>query len=107
MELRDIKFTREEFSLIIKGLDALPLQGQTGELMGELLDSMLTDKIPAEIKRESDRKKAEMKRKKNVETQQLKEDCTILQSKLIQLRRFMEQNDMIVEAQNIIDGKLN
>ena len=105
MELKDIKFTRDEFQMLIKGLDALPSQGQSGELMGDLVEMMLLDKVPNEIKMERERKKAQEKRKKESEIEQLKEDCTILQSKLIQLRRYMEQNDMIAEAQDIIDSK--
>jgi hypothetical protein len=105
MELKDIKFTKEEFSMLIKGLDALPNAGSTGELMGELIDFMVSDNIPPEVKMMKERKKVEAKRKREMETQQLKEDCTILQSKLIHLRRFMEQNDMIAEAQDIINGK--
>jgi hypothetical protein len=104
MELKDLKFTRDEFDMLIKGIEGLPHQDQAGELMGELIGSMLSDKMPQEMKIARERDIAKKKQTKDMERAHLKENCCILQSKLIQLRRYMESNDMIMEAQDIINN---
>lgn len=104
MELKDIKFTKEDFDMLIKGLEALPTSGQVGELMGDLMESIVMDKAPDAIKREFQAKKARKEKEKERQTAQIKEDCWILQAKLVQLRRYLEQNKLIAEAQDIING---
>jgi len=105
MDLKDIKFTKEDFDMLIKGLEGLPHQGQAAELIAELMETMVLEKAPEEFKRERAMKKAQKEQHKERETEQLKEDCWILQAKLVQLRRYMEQNQLIAEAQDIIDSK--
>jgi hypothetical protein len=104
MELHEIKFTKEEFNMIIKGIEGLPHQDSTGELMGGLLESILLDKMPPEVKKKRDMDQARENAKKKLLKDNLKEDCCILQAKLIQLRRYMEANNMIIEAQEIINN---
>ena len=105
MELKDIKFTKDEFDMLIKGIEGLPNQDAASDIMSGLLDCIISDKISDEMKAKRDADKARKERKKEQEKEILKENCCILQSKLIQLRRFMEQNDLLVQAQEIIDGK--
>ena len=105
MELAEIKFTKDDFDMMIKGIEVLPNQDAAGDIMAGLLDCVIGDKLPEEVRRKRDEDNERKNRKKQVEKEILKENCCILQSKLIQLRRFMEQNNMLVEAQNIIDGK--
>ena len=104
MELKDIKLTKEDFDMLIKGIEALPSQGQAGELITDLMESMLSDKIPEEARMERERTKARRAKDKEREKEELKENCWILQAKLIQLRRYMEQNKLIAEAQDIINS---
>lgn len=105
MELKDLKFTKDEFDMLIRGLEELPNGDQAGELMGGLIETLLLEKMPDDLKRKRDIDQAREKKAKEIKKALLKENCCILQSKLIQLRRYMESNDMIIEAQDIIDGK--
>ena len=105
MELKEIKFTKDEFDMMIKGIEGLPNQDAAGNIMSGLLDCMLGDKLPEEVRAKMEREKVRKERIKEQEKEILKENCCILQSKLIQLRRYMEQNDMLMEAQNILNGK--
>lgn len=104
MELKDIKFTKEEFDLLIKGIEGLPSQDTAGDLMTGLLECMLTDKISPEVQAKREREKAIKEQAKKREKEALKENCWILQAKLVQLRRYLEQNKLLAEAQDIIDG---
>jgi hypothetical protein len=104
MELKDIKFTKEEFDLLIKGVEGLPDQDTAGDLMTGLIECMLTDKIPPELMAKREREKAMKEKAKKMEKETLKENCWILQAKLVQLRRYLEQNKLLAEAQDIING---
>lgn len=105
MDLKDLKFTKEDFDMLIKGIEGLPNQDTAGELMSGLLDAMLGGKLPPEerAKMKEKHRRERMEKEKMKET--LREDCYLLQAKLIRLRRYMEQNDLIMEAQDIIDGR--
>jgi len=104
MDLKDIKFTKEDFDMLIKGLEALPHQGQAGEFMADLMETMVLERAPEEFKRERAQQKARKEQEKEKQVEQMKEDCWILQAKLVQLRRYMEQNKLIAEAQDIINS---
>ena len=104
MELKEIKFTKEEFDMLIKGIECLPHQDRAEDLMSSLLDSVFDGKLSDDMKAKRDADKARKSQKKEMEKENLKENCWILQSKLIQLRRFMEQNNILMEAQDIING---
>jgi hypothetical protein len=104
MELKDIKFTKDEFDMLIKGIEVLPNQDAASDIMSGLLDCILSDKISNEARAKMEMEKARKEKKKQIENEILKENCCILQSKLIQLRRFMEQNDLLVQAQEIINN---
>ena len=43
MELKDLKFTKDEFDMIIKGIEGLPHQDQAGDLMGDILETVLLE----------------------------------------------------------------
>lgn len=104
MELKDIKFTKEEFDLLIKGIEGLPNHDTAGDLMTGLLECMISEKISPEAQAKRDREKSIKEQTKKREKEALKENCWILQAKLIQLRRYLEQNKLLAEAQDIING---
>ncbi len=105
MDLKDIRLTKEDFDMLIKGLEALPTHGAAGDLMADLMETMVLEKAPESFKKERAMQKAKKEKEKELKVSQMKEDCWILQAKLVQLRRYMEQNKLIAEAQDIIDGK--
>lgn len=104
MELKDIKFTKEEFDLLIKGVEGLPNQDTASDLMTGLIECMITDKIPPELQAKREREKIIKEQARKRDKEVLKENCWILQAKLVQLRRYLEQNKLLAEAQDIING---
>ena len=91
--LKSINLTENDFDMMVKGLDALPNKDAAGEMMGDLLFGMLSkgaDDIGT-AKLEIDKQKAKAKRDRDM----LTEDVRVLQGKLILLKRYLLENDLM------------
>lgn len=101
-QIKMLNLTEEDFKLLVDGLESLPERGLAGEMMGDLIGSMLADKNPeAQEKIKRDR---EMKaRKQESEKQLLKENIRILQGKLLMLKRSLQENKLLSDTYEIIN----
>ena len=93
-QIKSLGLTVNDFELIIKGLDAIPSSERSGELMGGVLDMLLSRSDPgaaAEIKRKMDIERAKRKRELDI----MMEDVKLLQGKLIMLKRLLIENDLM------------
>lgn len=101
--LRNLSLTERDFDLMVQGLEHLPNKDTAGELMGELLFGAIVkdEEERQKMKMDRDRQRAQQMREK----QALVEDSKILQGKLLMLKRFLIENDLLKEANSIINPK--
>lgn len=103
MELKDLDLSEADFILIVKALDYLPESGFAGEMITELMGALLVKdpnqraRLQAEIKHKS--------RGKDAEKEILKEDCRILQGKLLMFKRYLMQTHALKQANDILNKK--
>lgn len=102
MNLSDIKLTKQDFDMLIEGLSLIPGKHNSFDIMKTLLTAPMNSDKNAFDKWEADREREIIKRKKESVIDE--ENATILKAKLIQLRRYMEENNLLLEAQDIIDS---
>jgi len=105
MEIPKLKLSNREFKLIFDGLENLPNKDAAGEIMLGLMTAAIckTDEEKEKMKRTN----AEEKEKKEAEKEMLLEDIKILQAKLIQLKRWMTENNLIEQSIEILSDNKN
>lgn len=104
-DLKDLNLSDEDFSLLIQGLDALPQKDQAGEMMSDLIGTVLFD---GKMKEEFERKRKQDLVKKQAAKDKLIEDTKILQGKLLMMKRFMQENNLMKDVNNILgDDRTN
>lgn len=89
--------TREDIDVLIEATEAWESKDAAGELMGDLLQGMLSrgdEKTLAEMKQ----RKMEETRKREQEKKLRKERSIILRAKLISLRDSMDADSLLKEA---------
>jgi hypothetical protein len=100
-DLQNLSLTENDFKLLVDGLDELPNKGATGEIFSALLSNMvLKDDPEAKAKFENDREVEKQKRLK--EKDLMMEEVKILQGKLLLLKRFLIQNNLLKQAHDLI-----
>lgn len=92
-DIKRLNLTEKDFQLLMEGLENLPHKHVGAELLTDLL-------IGAVAKTDEDRqafaKKQEIvQQKKIAERQLLKEDVAVLLGKLIQLKRYLIENNLM------------
>ena len=104
-QLKNLGLTANDFKLLVDGLDALPERFATGEFMSDLLVTMLEDKKEPGQPRSSviSDYHHDQKKKRQREKEFIKEECKILQGKLLMLKRFMQQQGALNETIDIIN----
>lgn len=101
-QIKLLNLTDDDFKLLVDGLDALPNTGLAGEMMGDILASMLIkDDDPAKKKVLLEREEA--KRKKKAQQDIMIENIKILQGKLLMLKRYMQENKLLADTYDIIN----
>lgn len=99
--LESLNLTSKDFDLLVQGLDALPNKGEAADLMVSLLGGMLAkDNDEAREKWEKSREKE--KAKKEGDRLLMIEEVKILQGKLLMLKRYLMENKLLADAQQII-----
>lgn len=99
--LKNLNLTDNDFKMLIDGLDALPQRGQIGELMVDLLASTMIKNPESRIKIE---RELELKKKKQESAKEiLIEDAKILQGKLLMLKRYLAENKMLAEVNEVLN----
>lgn len=104
-DLKNFGLTVKDFDLLIDGLETLPEKGVAGEMMGMMLEGLISKDDPVaqeKVKRDRERQMKEKEYARNL----MREDIRILQGKLYQLKRFMQENNLLEEANNIISGRI-
>lgn len=102
-QLQSLNLTDNDFKLIIDGLDALPSKDLAGDIMGDLLMGMLSDKTNPESQQKL-KMEREQKRSKKVKAKEaMQEDIKILQGKLLMLKRYLLERGALIETYDIIN----
>lgn len=104
MELQDINLTEEDFNIIIEGLDALPEKGRSGLMMSQMVATLLTKDDPR-LEKEADAKIQKEFERMDRKNKERADDITLLKSKLILLKRFLQTNGALKTAEKIINKK--
>lgn len=100
-ELKNVNLTEKDFDLMVEALDNLPNANAAGDLFGLLLTSLVTHDDPeAKIKIQAERERT----KKEAEYQKkiLTEEVRLLQGKLIAVKRFMRENRLMKEVNDLL-----
>lgn len=101
--IKHLNLTEKDFTLIVKGLDALPDSGAAGEMMGDLMISMLVKKDgDPKMVSDMERDREERKRKIKQERELMLEDIRILQGKLLMLKRYLIENNLLSQVTEIL-----
>jgi len=100
-QLKNLQLTEKDFQLLVDGLDALPEKGMAGSLFVDLLGaSMMKD---GEDKEDFMRKRKIDGEKKDREKAAMADDIKILQGKLLMMKRYMIENRLIKESNDIVN----
>jgi hypothetical protein len=100
--LNELQLTQNDFQLLNDGLEMLPEKGLTGEMFSDLLGAMmLKDNEEAKQKHETEMEFRRKKREREAEI--MKEEIRILQGKLLQFKRYLKENELLSEANNILE----
>lgn len=99
-QLKFLNLTEDDFRLLVDGLDALPEKGAAGEIMGDLFSAMLSKDEEQRERLQAERDKQKAKREKD--KAQMKEDVKILQGKLLMLKRYFQENNILKETYEVL-----
>lgn len=102
MDIKDLELSEGDFNLLIKALDFLPESGLAGEMMASLITGML----PTDRNARSNMEAKEKARQRNREADKefLKEECRILQGRLLVIRRKFLQEGALRQTGEILKG---
>jgi len=98
-ELKNVNLTEKDFDLMVEALDYLPNAKIATDLIGMLITSVIDDpeaKTKMQAEREQKRKKTEYEKKL------LTEEVRLLQGKLIAVKRFMRENRLMKEVNDLL-----
>lgn len=100
-QIKMLNLTEEDFRLLVDGLDALPDKGAAGEMMGDLMLSLISKDKEQEEKLQAERNKRRVAAEAN--KQLMKENIKILQGKLLMLKRYFQENNILKQAYEVLD----
>lgn len=100
--IEQIQLTESDFKLLNEGLEMLPEKGLTGEIFSGLLGAVMLDD---DAKEAHHLKMEKRRRDREKEAEIMKEDIRILQGKLLQFKRYLKENELLGEANNIISER--
>jgi hypothetical protein len=101
-QLKMLGLTEPDFDLLVAGLDQLPHKGDVQELVTQMMRGI--GKTPEEHRVLTDQYRAQLQ-KKEKEKATLIEDIRILQGKLLMLKRYMKDNELLQSVNEIINPK--
>jgi hypothetical protein len=100
-QIKMLNLTEEDFKLLVDGLDALPEKGFAGEMMGDLLIGLISK--GGEEEKERLMKERQAKREKLDKGKEImKENIKILQGKLLMLKRYFQENDILKQTYEVL-----
>jgi hypothetical protein len=100
MDIKDFNLTDEDFTLLVKALDYLPESGFAGEIVTSLLTGMLSKERNEKARIEALEKARNRTREQ--EKGLLKEECRILQGRLLLIHRQLMQEGALKSANDIL-----
>lgn len=102
IDIKNLDLTKKDFDMLIEGLEHLPHKSDAGEMIGDLMTAMLTNKDNKNDVEKMKREREEKYKKKKEQDHELIEDIRILQGKLLTLKRYLKQEGALKEAEDII-----
>jgi hypothetical protein len=101
--IKNLNLTDKDFKMLVDGLDALPHAGRTGEMLMDIMTStVLAGKIGEEAKKKMDAER----RKEDIKKEMLIEDAKILQGKLLMLKRYLTENRLMNDVDDVLKNHL-
>lgn len=101
MDIKNLELTEADFKMLVDGLDALPEKGIAGELVGVMIEGMLSDRNPETMARY--KREQETKRKAaDLAKETLKDDIRILQGKLLMFKRWLIETNALKQVNDLI-----
>jgi hypothetical protein len=104
MELKDFGLTEDDFKLIQQALDFLPNSGAAGELATEMLEKLLPDIKDRNAKLKYEQHKKVLTARREAEKELLIEKVRVLQGKLYQVKRYLDESGALKQANDILKG---
>ena len=102
-QIKHLNLTENDFKMIIDGLDALPDAGRTGAMLGDLVGTIFADKMESpEAKQNFLRQKEKLNKDFEHKRDLVREDVRILQGKLLMLKRYLTENKLMGEVDDIL-----
>jgi len=102
MKLEDLQLTEQEFTMLFEALENLPNKGDAGEIMGTMFESMFAKESGENAKDFFAKKRLERAQKER-EKILLIENTRILQGKLLMIKRQMQSEGILKQADSIIN----
>lgn len=99
-QIKQLNLTENDFQLLVDGLDALPEKGAAGSMMVDLLGAAFMK--DGEAKDEFERKRLLEAKKREEEKKMMMEDIRILQGKLLLMKRYLQENNLLKQVNEII-----
>jgi hypothetical protein len=87
--MNNTSLTLEDISDLMDALEVWPTKGQTGEMMGDLIESLFQNDLSPENQAKIKAKRAQAKFQRENEAKRMRERSIMLQAKLIQARQMI------------------
>lgn len=100
-DLKQLELSQSDFDMIDKGLDKLSSGDFASDMLMDIFGgSLLKDDEAAKTKFELEKKVA--REKKELEQKLVRENIKILQGKLLSFKRYLTENSLMKQAEEII-----
>lgn len=98
--IKDLQLTENDFKMLVDALENLPNKNMAGNMMGMLLEGIIPE---GEKRDEAIRMRKEKELREEREADLLKENIRVLQGKLIQFKRYLIENRLLDEANQLLN----
>lgn len=105
MELTDLKFTLADIDIILETVDIYPAIATKKKMLDLSLAVLKDETNRDDITKNTEKWVNDLSSKTKAARNIAIEDAAILKAKLIQLRRFIEMNNNVISAQDILNKK--
>lgn len=103
-QLQLLGLTEADFDLIVKALDYYPEKGTAGLMLSDLVGTLIAGHNKA-AQHFSDALNNKKQKEHAEKAAAIKEEATILQGKLLLLKRYLKENAALREVDEIINQK--
>jgi hypothetical protein len=104
-ELKKLDFTDKDISLIMEAVELLTKSKSfTPDFLFKSISDTFSTGLPEEIKLKIDKEMANQKNKMKRDNEEAKEDLALLKAKLVLFKRFLHQNKLMNEVNDILNN---